>query len=104
MGQCTKDTTFEILDFFYEHGGNFIDTANGYQDEESERWIGEWMASRNRRDEIVLATKYSSAYKAYLNDGVMQSNYGGNSRKSLHVSVEQSLRKLQTDYIDLVSA
>ena len=43
MGACDKKTTFEILDYFFEQGGNFIDTANGYQNEESEKWIGEWM-------------------------------------------------------------
>lgn len=41
MGECSKETAFEILDFFYEQGGNFIDTANGYQAEESEQWLGE---------------------------------------------------------------
>lgn len=41
MGECDKDTTFDILDHFYENGGNFIDTANNYQNEESEKWIGE---------------------------------------------------------------
>ncbi|EME86666.1 uncharacterized protein MYCFIDRAFT_186789 [Pseudocercospora fijiensis CIRAD86] len=57
---------------------------------------------RGRRDEMVLATKYTNAYKSYLGTQVQQSNYGGNSRKSLHVSVEQSLKKLQTSYIDLL--
>lgn len=103
MGECSKETAFEILDFYYSQGGNFIDTANGYQAEESEQWLGEWMESRGRRDEIVLATKYTAGYKTHLGDGVQQSNFGGNSRKSLHVSVERSLKKLRTDYIDLVS-
>jgi len=40
MGECTKETAFEMLDYFYESGGNFIDTANNYQGEESEAWIG----------------------------------------------------------------
>lgn len=61
------------------------------------------MASRDRRHEMVLATKYTNAWKSHLRDGVQQSNFGGNSRKSLHVSVEASLKKLKTDYIDLVS-
>ena len=65
-------------------------------------WIGEWMAARDLRDEMVVATKYSVAYK--LKEGVMRSNYGGNSTKSMHVSVEASLKKLQTSYIDLVSS
>lgn len=41
MGTCDKDTAFEILDYFYDQGGNFIDTANNYQNEESEQWLGE---------------------------------------------------------------
>jgi len=50
-----------MLDFFYESGGNFIDTANNYQTEESETWIGEWMEKRGVRDEMVIATKVMSA-------------------------------------------
>jgi len=57
MGECSKETAFEILDHFYENGGNFIDTANNYQQEESEKWIGEWMESRGVRDQMVVATK-----------------------------------------------
>ena len=79
-------------------GGN---RANGYQNEESEMWVGEWMAKRGVRDEMVVATKYTSPFKGN-GDGKMRSNYGGNSAKSMHVSVEASLKKLQTDYIDLV--
>lgn len=59
------------------------------------------MAKTGLRDEIVLATKYTAVYKG-LHDKKMRSNYGGNSAKSLHVSVEDSLKKLQTSYIDLV--
>lgn len=57
MGECDKQTAFQILDYFYGNGGNFIDTANNYQDGESEKWIGEWMEERGVRDEIVIATK-----------------------------------------------
>ncbi|KAF6845223.1 norsolorinic acid reductase [Colletotrichum musicola] len=102
LGSCSKETAFEILDYFYEQGGNFIDTANQYQDEESEQWIGEWLESRGVRDEIVLATKYSSGYKVNSARGKIQSNFGGNGSKSLHVSVEDSLRKLRTGYVDVL--
>src|ERR1700733_6534976 len=57
MGECTKEAAFEILDYFISQGGNFIDTANSYQDEESETWLDEWLSSRNNRDQIVLATE-----------------------------------------------
>ncbi|KAK9427158.1 Aldo/keto reductase [Lipomyces doorenjongii] len=100
-GECTKETAFEILDYFYNHGGNFIDTANAYQAEQSEMWLGEWMASRQNRDQIVLATKYTGAYKSHNSD-MIQSNYSGNGTKSMRISLEESLRKLQTTYIDIL--
>lgn len=93
MGECYKETTFQILDHFLEKGGNFIDTANAYEDEESETWIGEWIASRKVRDQIVLATKYSASFRGYEKD-VIQSNYGGNGTKSMRLSLEASLEKL----------
>ncbi|KAL3419641.1 Norsolorinic acid reductase B [Phlyctema vagabunda] len=101
LGECSQETAFDILDTFYKLGGNFIDTANGYQQGQSEEWLGEWMASRNNRDEIVLATKYSSPYQLHLKEK-MQSNYGGNGSKSMKLSVENSLRSLQTSYVDVL--
>lgn len=53
MGECDKKTSFEVLDSFYDLGGNFIDTANAYQNEESEEWLGEWMEERGNRDQMV---------------------------------------------------
>lgn len=53
MGTMDKKTSFELLDAFVDAGGNFIDTANNYQNEESETWLGEWMKERNNRDEMV---------------------------------------------------
>ena len=78
--------------------------ANSYQGEQSESWIGEWLNKYGpyRRDEMVLATKYTSAYKVWSAPHLQQSNFGSNSTKSLHVSIEASLKKLQTTYIDLL--
>lgn len=59
------------------------------------------MEARGVRDEIVLATKYTSPYRVH-NKSEIQANYVGNNAKSLKVSVDASLRKLKTDYIDLV--
>ena len=59
-GAMNKESSFKLLDAFYEAGGNFIDTANNYQDETSEMFIGEWMESRGIRDQIVIATKVNS--------------------------------------------
>jgi len=83
-------------------GGNFIDTASNYQNGESETWLGEWMTERGNRDEMVIATKFTSGYMAHLGSKMIQSNYGGSHTKALKLSVAYSLKKLQTDYIDVL--
>lgn len=60
------------------------------------------MEKRGVRDQIVLATKYTSPYRLY-NRSEIQVNFVGNNAKSMKVSVDASLRKLKTEYIDLVS-
>ncbi|KAK8098275.1 Aryl-alcohol dehydrogenase Aad14 [Apiospora kogelbergensis] len=103
MGSMDKEASFKLLDAFVEAGGNFIDTANSYQDEQSEKWLGEWMAARGNRDSLVLATKYTSDYGSYaLGKGPQAANHAGNSRRTMHVSVRNSLVKLKTDYIDIL--
>ena len=98
-----NEKPFDLLDAYFKLGGNFIDTSNTYNSEDSERLIGEWMEKRNVRDQMVVATKYTAGYKAYDRDNLpFQSNYTGNSAKSMHVSVRDSLAKLRTDYIDLL--
>ena len=101
LGECDKDTSFEMLDYFYSQGGNFIDTAVNYQNGESETWLGEWMEKHDRRHEMFLATKYTGPFKTHKKDEVIQSNFGGNSTKSMYISIEHSLKRLKTDYIDL---
>ena len=83
-----------IFDLYVERGGNFIDTANFYTGGSSETLLGRFAAGR--RDRLVLATKYS------LNMHPGDPNAGGNHRKSLVQSVDASLRRLGTDYIDLL--
>ncbi|KAI0767408.1 Aldo/keto reductase [Fomes fomentarius] len=96
MGAMNKESSFKLLDAFYEAGGNFIDTANGYQEETSEKFIGEWMEERGNRHQMVVATKVPGS------DDIKQKvHYVGNSVKAMHVSVEESLKKLRTDYIDV---
>lgn len=102
MGSMDKDQSFKLLDAFVAAGGNFVDTANNYQDEQSETWLGEWMASRANRDQMVVATKFTSDYRSHAVGKGKAPNSAGNHRKSLHLSVRDSLRKLQTDYIDLL--
>lgn len=99
MGSMDKKASFELLDAFAEAGGNFIDTANNYQNQQSETWIGEWMAERKNRDQMVIATKYTTMYDYGVRD---RSNKWGNSYKSMFVSLEESLKKLQTHYVDIL--
>ncbi|KAI1409937.1 Aldo/keto reductase [Hypoxylon sp. FL1857] len=101
MGTCDKESSFELLDYFYSQGGNFIDTANNYQGGESEIILGEWMKTRDNRSEIVLATKYTSPWQLQYETTKIQSNYGGNNKKALTVAFDASLERLQTSYIDL---
>ncbi|KAL8982680.1 MAG: hypothetical protein Q9205_002885 [Flavoplaca limonia] len=101
MGECSKETVFSILDYFHSSGGNFVDTSNNYQHEQSETWIGEWMASRKVRDEMVVATKFTTGV-GFREGASIKVNNQGNHSKSLKVSLNASLRKLQTDYIDLL--
>lgn len=89
-----KDEARSIFDAYVERGGNFIDTANKYTDGTAERFLGEF--AKGRRDSLVIATKYTLAERAD------DPNSGGNHRKSMVRTVEQSLRRLGTDHIDLL--
>ncbi|KAL2872336.1 aldo/keto reductase [Aspergillus lucknowensis] len=102
MGSMDKESSFKLLDAFVEAGGNFIDTANNYQSEQSETWLGEWMASRKNRDRMVIATKFTTDYRSYADGKGNVPNCCGNHKRSLHMSVRDSLRKLQTDWIDIL--
>ncbi|EKM59809.1 uncharacterized protein PHACADRAFT_206031 [Phanerochaete carnosa HHB-10118-sp] len=101
MGAMDKESSFQLLDAYYDAGGNFIDTANAYQDETSELVIGEWMEKRGNREQIVL---YTSNYKygTSFSEIPQKTHYIGNNLKSLHNSVNASLKKLRTDYIDIL--
>ena len=89
----SKDESRQILDAFFEAGGNFIDTASVYTNGTSESLLGEFL--KGDRDRAVLATKYTNAMPG------TDPNAGGNQRKNMMRSVETSLKRLQTDYIDL---
>jgi aryl-alcohol dehydrogenase-like predicted oxidoreductase len=90
-----KETSFAIMDAFANAGGNFIDTANIYKLGTSEKIIGEFVSPRDR-DYFVIATKYS------LRDNTTNPNASGNNRKNMMRSVEGSLKRLQTDFIDVL--
>ena len=88
-----------IMDKYIEHGGNFIDTANVYTKGHSEKIIGDHIGKHPaKRDRVVIATKFMS------NLFVGDPNGGGAGRKGVINQVEHSLRRLQTDYIDLLWA
>ncbi|KAJ7238529.1 NADP-dependent oxidoreductase domain-containing protein [Mycena haematopus] len=102
MGEMDKESSFKLLDAYFDNGGNFIDTANNYQDESSESFVGEWAEKRGIRDQLVIATKYTTNFKARNDAFAQKVNYTGNNIKSLHISVEASLKKLRTTYIDIL--
>jgi 1-deoxyxylulose-5-phosphate synthase len=100
--QCDEATSFSIMDKAVEHGVDFFDTADGYPMGgtlktvgDTETIVGKWL--KGRRDKIVLATKCWVPMGRGANDG-------GLSRKHIFDAVEGSLRRLQTDYIDLYQA
>lgn len=88
----TKEESKKIFDLFLERGGNFIDTANIYTKQSSETMLGEFIQAE--RSNLVLATKYT------LNE-YGELNRSGNNRKNMVEAVEESLKRLNTDYIDL---
>jgi aryl-alcohol dehydrogenase-like predicted oxidoreductase len=96
-----EDEAHRMLDLFLDRGGNFVDTADVYSAWDDDSWagrseemIGTWLAASGKRHEIVLATKARSAMSDLPNDQ-------GLSRRHLMDAVEASLRRLQTDFIDL---
>jgi len=90
-----KDTSFAIMDAYANAGGNFLDTANIYKLGTSEKIIGEYIGNHDR-DYFVLATKYT------LKDNTTNPNASGNNRKNMMRSVEESLKRLKTDFIDVL--
>jgi len=91
---ANKHEAQRIFDAFLAAGGNFIDTANPYTCGSSERFLGEFIQSE--RDHIVVATKYTLV----MEPGKV--NSAGNHRKNLMQSIQGSLKRLQTDCIDVL--
>ena len=89
---CDEKESLAILNAYLERGGNFIDTADGYAEGRSEEILGRGL--KGRRDDVVLATK------VFFPAGA-GANRKGLSRKHIFENIEMSLRRLQTDYIDL---
>ncbi|WP_201740097.1 aldo/keto reductase [Salinigranum halophilum] len=94
--ETTRDEAHTLLDRFAEHGGTFIDTANVYGDPNgtSEKWIGDWLAGRDR-DQYVLASK------VYFGFDESNPNGSGLSRPHIRRQIEGTLERLGTDYLDV---
>ena len=102
--KVSQNNAFEVLDAFVDRGGNFIDTANNYSywvggtGEESELLLGRWMQLRNNREKTILATKVGCMPS---NRTVSSSPLEGLRAQTIIDGCENSLRRLQTDYVDL---
>lgn len=89
-----EQTSHAVLDAYRDAGGNFLDTADKYHNGQTEEIVGRWLAGQ--RDRMVVATKYT------LSMDHDDPNASGNHRKHLKSAVDASLRRLGTDYIDLL--
>lgn len=92
---ASEEVSHQMLDTYFNAGGNFIDTANRYTNGHSEEIIGSYFKEKGSRDGKVIATNFFG--QMYHGDP----NGGGAGRKNIIESCEQSLKRLQTDYIDL---
>ncbi len=98
----TDDVSTAIFDAYIEAGGNFVDTADVYSSGRSEELLGRLIAERNLRDRVVLATKYAFNFDTGGDvDAAPSPLRGGSGRKNLHRALDDSLRRLGTDYVDL---
>ncbi len=93
-GRSDAAESHRIMDAYLELGGNFIDTANVYNDGKSEEIIGDWMQKTGKRDSIVLSTKVHGRRSPQINDA-------GNHRWHIVREVEKSLKRLKTERIDV---
>ncbi len=100
-----RATARAIFDAYRDAGGNFIDTADIYSGGESERLVGSFIAETGARDDVVLATKFgfngSASPLAAAQSGRGNPNAGGAGAKNIHRALDESLKRLGTDYIDL---
>ncbi|MCJ8517363.1 aryl-alcohol dehydrogenase-like predicted oxidoreductase [Pseudorhizobium tarimense] len=92
---ASEATSRALYDHYVDAGGNFIDTADIYSGGESETMLGRFLTESSRRDRLVVATKsgFSRAQGTPL--------WGGNGAKNIRLAIEASLKRLQTDYIDM---
>jgi aryl-alcohol dehydrogenase-like predicted oxidoreductase len=93
---CSVEESEKILATYLDHGGNFVDTANFYTNGHSEKILGDWLTAHpGRRERVVLASKF------FGNLLPGDPNGGGAGRKSIIAQLDETLRRMQTDYLDL---
>ncbi|UPA26816.1 aldo/keto reductase [Shinella oryzae] len=92
---ANETTSRALFDAYMDAGGNFIDTADIYSGGESETMLGRFLSHSGRRDSLVVATKSG------FSRGQGTPLWGGNGAKNIRLAIESSLKRLQTDYIDL---
>lgn len=92
-----RDTAFALMDAAREHGITLFDTANAYGGGTSEQWVGQWLASRRARDEVVLTTKVRNRVGPAPGDA-------GLSARHIRAQIDASLGRLGTDRVDLYLA
>ena len=93
-GQTAEEDSRKIMDYAFSQGVNFFDTANMYNFGRSEEIVGRWIKDSGKRHEVLLATKV-------FNPTGEERNSHGLSRRHIIMQVEESLKRLQTDYIDV---
>lgn len=93
---CSVEESEKILETYLDHGGNFVDTANFYSNGHSEKILGDWFAAHpGRRGRVVLASKF------FGNMWPGDPNGGGAGRTSIMAQLDETLRRLRTDYLDV---
>lgn len=92
---CSVEEAEKIIHTYLDRGGNFIDTANFYTNGHSEKIVGDFLGSRGNRDRVVLASKF------FGNMHPGDPNGGGAGRKAIRSQLDETLRRLNTDYLDL---
>jgi aryl-alcohol dehydrogenase-like predicted oxidoreductase len=92
---CSVEESGKILGTYLDRGGNFIDTANFYSNGHSEKILGDFFKGRADRDRVVLASKF------FFNMHPGDPNGGGAGRKAIRDQLDETLRRLGTDYLDL---
>jgi aryl-alcohol dehydrogenase (NADP+) len=93
---CSVEESAKILASYLDRGGNFVDTANFYTNGHSEKILGDWFAAHpGRREHVVLASKF------FTNVFPGDPNGGGAGRSSIRAQLDETLRRMRTDYLDL---